>query len=113
MLIQVTTRVEGYRAGRLCALLVPVAGYLGWTAYASTITGVSRIDGSVGVLLGLYTCAHPAANGIDLIFKDRRATRRMVSEWDGIGWVLLNLLVMVIGWLAIVVGAAFFSNSAA
>ena len=103
---------DGYRAGRLWALLVPVVVYLGWTAYASTITGISRIDGGVGVLLGLYTCAHPAANAIDLIFKDRRATRRMVGQWDGIGWVLLNLLVMLIGWLAIVVGAAFFSNPA-
>jgi hypothetical protein len=105
--------VDGYHAGRLWALLVPVAVYLVWTAYASTITGVSRIDGIVGVLLGLYTCAHPAANGIDLIFKDRRATRLMISHWDGIGWVLLNMLVMLIGWMTIVVGAAYLSNPAA
>ena len=104
---------DGYRTGRLCVLLVPGAAYLAWTASASAITGVSRIDGTVGVLLGLFTCAHPAANAIDLIFKDRRATRRMIGEWDGIGWVLLNLLVMLIGWMAIVVGAAFFSNPAA
>jgi hypothetical protein len=107
-----TTRTDGYGAGRLWALLVPVVLYLAWTAFASTITGVSRVDGTVGVLLGLYTCAHPAANGIDLIFKDRTATRRMVGQWNGVGWVLLNLVVMLIGWLAIVVGAAFFSNPA-
>jgi hypothetical protein len=106
----VTTVADGYRTGRLCTVLLPVTAYLTWTAYASAITGISRIDGTAGVLLGLYTCAHPAANAIDLIFKDRRATRRMVSEWDGIGWVLLNLVVMLIGWMAIVVGAAFFSN---
>ena len=105
--------VDGYHAGRLWALLVPVTAYLGWTAYASTITGVSRIDGTGGVLLGLYTCAHPAANGIDLIFKDRHSMRRVISEWDGIGWVLLNMLVMLIGWMAIVVGAAYFSSPAA
>jgi len=107
-----TVAADGYRTGRLCMLLLPVALYLGWTAYASAITGVSRIDGGAGVLLGLFTCAHPAANAIDLIFKDRRATRRMVSQWDGLGWVLLNLVVMLIGWMAIVVGAAFFSNPA-
>jgi hypothetical protein len=105
-----TTVAAGYRTGRLCTVVLPVTVYLVWTAYASAITGVSRIDGTVGVLLGLYTCAHPAANAIDLIFKDRRATRRMVSEWDGIGWVLLNLVVMLVGWVAIVVGAAFLSN---
>ena len=105
-----TKTADGYRVGRLSALLLLVAAYLAWTAYHSAITGVSRIDGTVGVLLGLYTCAHPAANAIDLIFKDRRATRRMVSQWDGIGWVFLNMLVMLIGWMAIVVGAAFFSN---
>jgi hypothetical protein len=108
-----TIAAEGYRTGRLCALLLPVTVYLAWTALESAITGVSRIDGAAGVLLGLYTCAHPAANAIDLIFKDRHATRRMVSQWDGIGWVLLNLFVMLIGWMAIVVGAAFFSNPAA
>jgi hypothetical protein len=106
----VTTVAAGYRTGRLCTVVLPVTVYLAWTAYASAITGVSRIDGTVGVLLGLYTCAHPAANAIDLIFKDRRATRRMVSEWDGIGWVLLNLVVMLVGWVAIVVGSAFLSN---
>ena len=110
--MQVTTRADGYRAGRLWALLVPAAAYLAWTASGSTITGVPRIDGTVGVLLGLYACAHPAANGIDLIFKDRRSARRMTNHWDGIGWVLLNFLVMLIGWLTIVVGAAFFSNPA-
>ena len=108
-----TIVAEGYRAGRLCALLLPAAAYIGWTVHASAITGVPRVDGTAGVLLGLYTCAHPAANAIDLIFKDRRAARRMVSEWDGIGWVALNLLVMLIGWIAIVVGAAFFSNPSA
>ena len=105
-----TIAAEGYRTGRLCALLLPAVVYLAWTVHGSAITGVSRIDGTAGVLLGLYTCAHPAANAIDLIFKDRRATRRLVGQWDGIGWVLLNLLVMLIGWMAIVVGAAFFSN---
>jgi N-acyl homoserine lactone hydrolase len=104
---------DGYHAGRLWALLVPVAVYLVWTASAATITGIARVDGTVGVLLGLYACAHPAANGIDLIFKDRRATRLAISRWDGIGWVLLNMLVMLSGWMAIVVGAAYFSNPAA
>jgi hypothetical protein len=91
-------------------LVLPVALYVAWTAYASAITGVSTVDGSLGVLLGLYTCAHPAANAIDLIFKDRQSARLAVSEWAGIGWVALNLVVMLIGWMAIVVGAAFFSN---
>ena len=47
---------------------------------------------------------------IDLIFKDRRTARRMVNQWNGVGWVLLNAMVMLIGWIAIVVNATFFSN---
>lgn len=98
-------------SSRMWALLVPAAVYLGWMLYWPMVTGTSLFDGSVGVVLGLYICSHPAANGIDLLFLQRGALRRATKEWSGIEWLALNALVMLIGWIVIVVGAARFMRT--
>ena len=90
---------------RLCALLVPAAVYLTWASYFRMLAGSPMVDGTIGVLLGLYICAHPAANGIDLIFLARGAFRRATSQWGGVSWLALNGVVMFVGWLVIVAGA--------
>ena len=36
--------------------------------YLRTLTGITMLDGGIGVALGLYICAHPAANAINLLF---------------------------------------------
>ena len=92
---------------RMWVLLVPAIAYLAWVVYLPT--GVTLFDGSVGVILGLYICSHPAANGIDLFFVQRSGLRRIVSGWGGIGWLMLNALVMFVGWVVIVFGAARFT----
>ena len=69
------------------------------------LDGSGLVDGTIGVLLGLYICSHPAANGIDLIFLERGAFRRVTSRWGGVSWLALNGLVMFVGWLVIVAGA--------
>src|SRR5262245_1862851 len=103
-----TQQVYHPNSSRMLALLVPAAAYLGWMEYWPMLTGATLFDGSVGVVLGLYICSHPAANGIDLLFLQRGALRRGTRQWSGIEWLALNALVMVIGWLVIVVGAARF-----
>jgi len=90
---------------RLCALLVPAAAYLTWAAYFRPLDGSPLVDGTIGVLLGLYICAHPAANGIDLIFLERGAFRRETRRWGGVSWLALNGVVLFVGWLVIVAGA--------
>jgi hypothetical protein len=103
-------KYEGYRTGRLWALLVPLAAYLAWMSSAATVTGVARVDGALGVLLGLYAGAHPAANGIDLIFSSRRGGRwRTAGPLHSAVWLLLNFLVLIAGLFAVIVGAAQFS----
>jgi len=94
---------------RMWTLLLPAVVYLALTANLPTLTGTALIDGSIGVVLGLYICSHPAANGIDLFFLQRGAVRQIASGWSGAGWLLLNALVMVVGWLVIVFGAAQFT----
>ena len=63
-------------------------------------------DGATGIILGLFICSRPAANGIDLFFQDRLALRQLVSTMDGVTWFLLNTIVMIVGWLVISVGAS-------
>jgi hypothetical protein len=38
-----------------------------------TVTGINLLDGGIGVALGLYICAHPAANAVNLLFFERDA----------------------------------------
>jgi len=90
---------------RLCALLIPAAAYLAWASWFRPLDGSGTVDGTIGVLLGLYICSHPAANGIDLIFLERGAFRRVTSRWSGVRWLALNGVVMFVGWLVIVAGA--------
>lgn len=78
--------------------------YSGAMGYAGRLTGYPRLDGSLGVLLGLYICSRPAAHAIDLLFFQRSALRQMASEGAGVRWLGLNLLVFLVGWLVITVG---------
>jgi hypothetical protein len=70
--------------------------------------GQPLLAGSIGVLLGLYICSHPAANGIDVLFLsrghyvDRSTTSDMV-------WLLVNVLVLLVGLVVIIIGATRFS----
>src|SRR5262245_58806005 len=96
---------------RMWVLLVPAAAYLGWMIYWPMWTGTTLFDGSVGVVLGLYICSHPAANGIDLLFLQRGAFRRALKQSSGVEWLMLNVLVMFVGFMVIVVGAARFMQT--
>jgi hypothetical protein len=91
------------------ALLVPAFAYLVWMTYWPMLTGMRLLDGGVGVCLGLYICSRPAANAIDLFFVPRGTFRRMTSNRSAITWLLLNALIMFVGWLVIVVGASRFT----
>jgi hypothetical protein len=97
---------------RLSILLVPALAYLTWASVFRELDRISLVDGSIGVVLGLYVCSHPAANGIDLIFLDRSTFRRITSNWNGIGWLMLNFLVLFVGWMDIVVGTTQFMTRA-
>ena len=98
--------------GRLFVLLVPAAAYLAWAGYFRPFDQVSIVDGSIGVLLGLFICSHPAANGIELMFLRQGALRRVAARWNGVGWLVLNLIVLLVGWAVLVVGTTQFTTRA-
>jgi len=87
----------------LGAVVVLAVFYGGWMITQRTITGLPRLDGIIGVLLGLFICSRPAANMLDLLFTRRGHTAS--SEWSAIGWLALNGLVLFVGWIVITIGA--------
>ena len=64
-----------------------------------------RLVGSLGILIGLFICSQPAANAVDLLFYKRDILVEISKAWSGIGWLVLNLFVLGLGWAVIVVGA--------
>ena len=98
------------RWGRLNFKMLWAVALLGM-AYSSllylqgTLTGTDKWDGIIGVVLGLYICSHPAAHMVDLLFFRRGARRRFSSKRSAASWLALNMLVLLVGWFAIFLGA--------
>lgn len=88
----------------LWALVFVAIVYGGLLRYLRTLTGIPMLDGSIGVVLGLYICAHPAANAVNMLFFERDTLRQMLSEWSVIRWLALNLLALLAGWMVVFVG---------
>jgi hypothetical protein len=92
-------RGRNYKA--LGVVIVLAILYGGWMITQRTVTGMPRLDGIIGVLLGLFICSRPAANYLDLLFSRNRTS----AERSFLGWLILNGVVMFTGWLVITVGA--------
>jgi hypothetical protein len=73
-------------------------------------TNIPQIDGGIGVLLGLYACAHPAANLLDIVLFGRYSSSRNFSRKSTILFWILNSLVLLVGWVDIVMGLLRFSS---
>ena len=73
--------------------------------YFRTLTGTPGGDGIVGVMLGLFIAANPAAGFLDMYFFEREARHRFSLRWSALLWLLLNLLVLLLGWYVICIGS--------
>ncbi len=87
----------------LWGLILLAIVYSSLLRYLPTLTGIAMLDGGIGVAFGLYICAHPAANAVNMLFFERD-TLRQISEWSVVRWLALNLLVLLAGWMVIFVG---------
>ncbi len=104
-----TKTYERGRGSTILLMQLVWAGTYGALLHAlGTPTGSDMLDGALGVMLGLYISSHPAANAIDVLFADRFALRRITSTRFGVYWLLLNMLVLMTGWLVIFVGTTRF-----
>lgn len=105
-----------HRRGRniktMWGLILLAIAYSGWLYYQNTLTGNNQLDGSLGVLLGLYICANPAANLLDMLFFAGSAGRDSSSGRSTLLWLALNLLVLFSGWNVIFIGTTRFVSRA-
>jgi hypothetical protein len=97
-------RQYGYNTKLLWGLVALALTYSYLFYLLPTLTGNRLLDGSIGVILGLYICSHPAANAVDMLFFERSALRWGRSNWLGLGWLALNLLILLLGCFVIVIG---------
>jgi len=88
--------------GVLWGLVLAIA-YSSLLGLLHSLTNRAMLDGSIGVALGLYICAHPAANAVDILFFERE-TLQQLSERSVLRWLGLNLAVLLAGWMVIFVG---------
>jgi hypothetical protein len=106
--------MDQYWRGRssvaLWSFMLLALAYGGLLYLYESLTGEARADGAIGVVLGLYVCSHPASNVLDVLFMDGGAGRGRSSDERGIAWYALNLLVLLAGWFAILVGIIRFTT---
>jgi hypothetical protein len=93
-----------HKAGALWAWIGVAIWYVVLLRFGPALTGRPVWDGAIGVALGLFVCAHPAANAIHLLFFERQAVRRVSSDGPLIRWLALNLLVLSVGWVVVFAG---------
>jgi hypothetical protein len=79
--------------------------YLGGLIALHTLTGMPRIDGSIGILLGLFICSRPASNLVDMVLFGRTIPWQTSSRRADMIWLGLNALAMVAGCMVLFAGA--------
>jgi hypothetical protein len=79
------------------------------TKLSRTLTGNQTLDGIIGVILGLFICSFPAANLVDMIFFRHWALLNSGHKFANFGWLMLNAIVILAGWLVIVSGTLHFA----
>ena len=96
-------RCDGRTKALWASILLAVA-YLALVDLLETQPYTHLVRGSIGVIVGLYMCSHPAATAVDILFFNRGGLRQLPSGWSGAGWIALNALVVALGWFVITSG---------
>jgi len=106
--------MEGLRRRRdgptMAALTVFAVLYIAWLSYRGTLAGTGRLDGVIGVLLGLFTCSYPASHFLDMLLFHRYLALRSRDRRSIVTWLVLNGLVLVAGLIVIIVGMTRFTR---
>ena len=93
----------------LGAMLVLGGIYIGWLSYVGSISGSDRLDGTLGILLGLFIGSQPAANMLDILLFMKADTREsLITTHAGRFWLFMNLLTIFAAWAVVFTGALRF-----
>ena len=89
---------------RLWVLIFLGIAYGGLLQFHGSLTGMDNVDGSIGVVFGLYMCSHPAAFIVDLLFLRRGVRDQFSYRRSVVLWLVINMLVLLVGWIVIFIG---------
>jgi len=93
----------------LWAAIFIALAYAGLLYFLHSLTGLTRLDGIIGIVLGVYICSHPAANIVDLIILGRTSLRQNLSGAAYFWWWVLNFAVLLAGVAVIFSGTLRFT----
>jgi hypothetical protein len=74
------------------------------------LTGNFKIDGTLGIIFGLFVCAHPAANVLDFVLYGKYLRLHSLSPGLTFTWWLTNGVVMYSGLLVFVVSLLRYTD---
>jgi hypothetical protein len=69
-----------------------------------------KVEGILGILLGLFICSIPAANLLDLLYDLLRNRLQQDEGLRLVFWLFLNIIVLLVGWFVITLGATRFTT---
>ena len=73
-----------------------------------SLTGIDNLNGILGVWLGLFISAWPAANFLNMVLYENALEKwRTLLQSDGY-WLFLNLGVLLVGLIVIITGTKLF-----
>jgi hypothetical protein len=73
-----------------------------------SLTGNDKLNGLLGVWLGLFISAWPAANYLNMILFEQVLQHWQEMKRSEVYWLLLNLALLLIGMATIIVGTKLF-----
>jgi hypothetical protein len=85
-------------------LIIPILfaiAYRTWFYFWPILTGYNKLDGLLGVSLGLYICSRAAANLLDVLLYNRSVLTRYSSNRSMLIWLAVNVLAQGIGFMLI------------
>lgn len=94
----------------MAALTALAVLYVAWLSFQGSLSGADRVDGVIGVLLGLWTCSYPASHFLDLLLFHRYTLLQTRDRSSIVVWLLTNGVVLGVGLTIIIVGMTRFTR---
>ena len=98
-------RKTRHNFGMLGVMAVLAVAYYLTIYFWRPLSTAHTVEGSIGILLGLFICSKPAANLLDLLFDLLQNRFQRVSGVRLTLWLILNLVILLVGWFIITLGA--------